>query len=246
MPGNQAEEKKAMEERQIVIFAIGNEEFGVNINEVREIIRIEQITKIPNTNPYIKGVINLRGGIIVVIDLAMKLGLPTKEADKNTRILVVDIENTVVGMIVDSATEVLRLGGEQIQPPPEIITEKINSDFIEGVGILDERLLILLDMAKVLEAKEIAQVQQIQETHNTATSADKPAESKPATATEEAKEEVSASAISADASQEAAAQEIASASAISADASAEEKPAEDAVAEEPKPEETSADASPSE
>ena len=104
-----AEETKTFDERQIVIFSLGKEEFGVNINEVKEIIRIEQITKIPNTEQYIKGVINLRGGIIVVIDLAMKLGFPTKEVDKNTRILVVEVGNNTVGMIVDSATEVMRL-----------------------------------------------------------------------------------------------------------------------------------------
>ena len=157
-------EKEELEERQIVIFNIGKEEFGVNITEVREIIRMEQITKIPNTESFIEGVINLRGGIIVVIDLAMKLGLPDKEVDKNTRIIVIEVNDNTVGMVVDSATEVLRLKSDQIEPAPAVITEKIDSDYIEGVGILDERLLILLDLAKVLHAKEIEHIQQLHKT----------------------------------------------------------------------------------
>lgn len=154
--------KKGGEERQIVIFNLGKEEFGVNITEVREIIRMEQITGIPNTAEYIEGVINLRGGIIVVIDLAMKLGLPSRESDNNTRIIVIEVNNNTVGMVVDSATEVLRLKGDQIEPPPSVITEKINTDYIEGVGILDERLLILLDLAKVLQAKEVEHITKMQ------------------------------------------------------------------------------------
>jgi len=160
MPDDKEENKG--EERQIVIFNLGKEEFGVNINEVREIIRMEQITKIPNTKEYIKGVINLRGGIIVVIDLASKLGFPAKEEDKDTRIVVIEANNNTVGMIVDSATEVLRLSGEQVETAPAVITEKINADYIEGVGILDERLLILLDLAKVLEAKDMKHIEKIQ------------------------------------------------------------------------------------
>lgn len=155
-------EKTNISERQIVVFALGKEEFGVNINEVREIIRMEQITKIPNTEAYVKGVINLRGGIIVVIDLAMKLSLTTKESDNNTRILVVEVGKNTVGMIVDSATEVRRLTSDQVQDAPTIITEKINADYIEGVGILDERLLILLDLARVLGGAEIEHIEEIQ------------------------------------------------------------------------------------
>jgi len=161
------EKKEGSEERQIVIFNLGKEEFGVNINEVREIIRMEQITKIPNTAAYIEGVINLRGGIIVVIDLAMKLGLPDKEVDNNTRIIVIEVDKNTVGMVVDSATEVLRLRANQVEPAPAVITQKIDSDYIEGVGILDERLLILLDLAKVLQAKEIEHIQQVQKSTHT-------------------------------------------------------------------------------
>ncbi|MBN2457650.1 chemotaxis protein CheW [Candidatus Woesearchaeota archaeon] len=151
------EEKETTKgERQIVVFKIGTEEFGVNISAVGSIIRMEQITRIPNTKPYIKGVINLRGGIIVVIDLAMKLGIERNADDKKTRIIVIELSKNTVGMIVDSTNEVLRLAPNQVEPAPEIITSKINADYIDGVGIVGERLLILLDLAKVLEAGDIS------------------------------------------------------------------------------------------
>ncbi len=151
-------DSKAMDERQMVIFRLGNEDFGVNINEVREIIRIEQITKIPNTQDYVEGVINLRGGIVVVLNLAKKLDIPSSPVDKNTRIIVIEVDNNTVGMVVDSATEVLRISADQVQPAPSIVTQKINAELIEGVGIVGERLLILLDLAKVIRGKEIESI----------------------------------------------------------------------------------------
>jgi purine-binding chemotaxis protein CheW len=151
------------EERQIVIFRLGDEEFGVNINEVRDIIRMDQVTKIPNTKPFIEGVINLRGSIIVVIDLAMKLGLPTKEPDKNTRIINIEMDDSIVGMIVDRATEVMRLSPEMIEPAPPIITQKIDADYIDGVGIVGDRLLILLDLTKVIGEEDMAHLQSAEE-----------------------------------------------------------------------------------
>ncbi len=149
-------------EQQLVIFKVANEEFGVDINDVKEIIRWEEVTRIPNSPPYIKGVINLRGSIIVVNDLSMKLGLPSKEIDDDTRILVVEVNDNTVGMIVDSATEVIRLPGEKIQPAPGMIKENINTDYIEGVGLLDEkRLLTLLDLEKVIHTKDFEHIQNI-------------------------------------------------------------------------------------
>lgn len=162
----QERKQKTGIERQIIIFKLSDEEFGVDINEVREIIRVEQITKIPNTASYIKGVINLRGGIIVVLDLAMKLNLPAKKSDKNSRIIIIEINNNTVGMIVDYATEVIRIDTSQIEPAPAIIKQKIDAEYIEGVGVLGERLLILLDLAKLLEAKEIEQIEQVQQNTN--------------------------------------------------------------------------------
>jgi purine-binding chemotaxis protein CheW len=150
--------KGGEKERQMVIFTLGAEEFGVDIGEVREIIRMEPITKIPHTPPYILGVINLRGGIIVVVDLGLKLSIEHRREDKNTRIIVIQAGGMTIGMVVDSATEVLRIRESQIQPAPAIITEKIQGDYIEGVGVLGERLLILLDLRKVLETREIEEL----------------------------------------------------------------------------------------
>ncbi|MEM0492975.1 MAG: chemotaxis protein CheW [Candidatus Thermoplasmatota archaeon] len=153
------EGEKTFTEQQLVVFKLAGEEFGVNINKVKEIIRWENVTRIPNTAPYIKGVINLRGNIIVVNDLAMKLGLPSKPVDENTRILVVEVGDNTVGMIVDSATEVLRLDGKNIRDAPSMITSNIDHNYIEGVGILSEkRLLTLLDLSKVLESKDYEQI----------------------------------------------------------------------------------------
>ena len=156
---------KKVDERQLVVFKVGNEEFGVDINEVREINRWEEVTRIPNSAPYIKGVINLRGNIIVVTDLAMKLGMPSKEIDDDSRILVVELgNNETVGMVVDSATEVLRLSGEKIRDAPSMITSSIDKNYIEGVGLLDEkRLLTLLDLVKVLESEDYEKIMKAQQ-----------------------------------------------------------------------------------
>jgi purine-binding chemotaxis protein CheW len=155
----------SLNEKHLVLFKLSGEEFGVDIGEVREIIKMESITKIPNTADYIVGAINLRGAIITVINLAKKLGLESRQSDKNTRIIVIELKNSVVGMIVDSATEVLRLRGDQFQPTPQIIgsqsQKRVNSAFIAGIGTLKDRMIILLDLKKVIESKEIENLKSI-------------------------------------------------------------------------------------
>jgi purine-binding chemotaxis protein CheW len=148
-------------DRQLVIFKIAGEEFGVDINEVKEIIRWTDVTRIPNTEVFIKGVINLRGSIVVVNDLAMKLGLPSKEIDDDTRILVVEVGSNTVGMIVDSATEVLRLDEDRVKDAPSMIKSGIDNNYIDGVGVLSEdRLLTLLDLSKVMGDVDIEKIEQ--------------------------------------------------------------------------------------
>jgi len=157
-------QKNNVADRQLVIFKIAGEEFGVDINEVKEIIRWEDVTRIPNTESYIKGVINLRGSIVVVNDLAMKLGLPSKTVDDDTRILVVEVGGNTVGMVVDSATEVLRLEGEKVQDAPDMITSGIDQNYIDGVGVLDEkRLLTLLDLSKVMVSQDYEKILKAQQ-----------------------------------------------------------------------------------
>lgn len=159
----ESDKKMKIDEKQLVIFRLGSEEFGVDISEVKEIIKMEDITTIPNIEDTIKGVINLRGKIIVVMSLAKKLNLQAKQADKDTRIIIIEIGDNVVGMIVESVEEVLRVTSDKISPSPEIINREINADYLEGVCVLNQRLIILLDLAKILNTKDKDNIAKIQE-----------------------------------------------------------------------------------
>ncbi len=140
---------------QLVSFNIGSEEFGVDILKVQEINRMVDITKVPQAPHYVEGVINLRGKVIPIIDLRKRFSLEVKAHDKNTRIVVVDIGGNIMGMIVDAVSEVLRLPSDTIEPPPELVTG-INSEYIKGVAKLEDRLLIFLDLSKVIDVGEVA------------------------------------------------------------------------------------------
>jgi len=142
---------------QLVSFKIGSEEFGVDILKVREIIRMVAITKVPQAPSFVDGVINLRGKVIPIVDLRKRFNLEAKEYDKNTRIVVVDIVGNIMGMVVDSVSEVVRLPSNTIEPPPEIVTG-INSEYINGVAKLDNRLLIFLDLSKVIDVGELTSI----------------------------------------------------------------------------------------
>ncbi|MEJ5350714.1 MAG: chemotaxis protein CheW [Melioribacteraceae bacterium] len=138
---------------QLVGFKIADEEYAVDILMVQEIIRMMQVTKVPNAPDFVDGVINLRGRIIPVIDLRSKLGLPRKEVDKDKRIIVVEVSGKTVGFIVDAVTEVLRIPASITEPPPDLVTN-VNSEFIKAVGKLEDRLLILIDLEKILSSNE--------------------------------------------------------------------------------------------
>ncbi len=145
---------------QLVSFKIANEEFGVDILNVQEINKMTTITKVPNSPEFVEGVINLRGRVIPIIDLRTRLHLEKKEHDKDTRIIVVDIEKSTVGFIVDAVNEVLRIPVSITETPPEIVSG-IDSEFIKAVGKLEDRLLILIDLNKILtteDKKELSEV----------------------------------------------------------------------------------------
>jgi len=131
---------------QLVTFRLGNEEFGIDIRKVQEINRMIDITKIPNAPPYVEGVVNLRGKIIPIVSLRTKLGLGEADRDKATRIMVVEIEGSILGFIVDSVSEVLRIQDPTIEAPPSV-TGSNDSAYIEGVINLSDRILILLDLS---------------------------------------------------------------------------------------------------
>jgi purine-binding chemotaxis protein CheW len=141
---------------QLVNFRLGDEEFGVDIGSVREITKVTDITQIPEAPLFIQGVTNLRGEIIPVVDLARQFGLPSREKiPKSARIVVTEIMNKTVGILVDEVPEVLKIPEESIEPTPELIESEIRKDYIKGVGKLDNRLIILLDLEKVLTPHEM-------------------------------------------------------------------------------------------
>lgn len=144
---------ESVELLQLVSFKIGNEEFGVDILNVQEINKMVQITKVPNSPEFVEGVINLRGRVIPIIDLRTRLRLPKIEHNKDTRIIVVEIAGKTIGFIVDSVQEVLRVPMSITEAPPEIVSG-VDSEFIRSVGKLEDRLLILIDLEKILTEKE--------------------------------------------------------------------------------------------
>lgn len=139
---------------QLVTFSIGEEEFGVNILKVQEIIRTMEITKVPRAPVFVEGVINLRGKVIPILDLRRRFGLMSKPEDKDTRIIVIEINNIIVGFVVDAVSEVLRIPAGTVEPPPPVVAG-VESDYISGVGQLQDRLLIMLDLDKLLSSDDI-------------------------------------------------------------------------------------------
>lgn len=138
---------------QLVSFNIGEEEFGVDILKVKEINRMSQITKVPNAPVFVEGIINLRGKVIPIIDLRKKLGLVKKESDNHTRIMIIELEDQTIGFIVDNVNEVLRISKSVTEEPPRMVSG-IDSQFITSIGKLEDRMLILLDLGKILVANE--------------------------------------------------------------------------------------------
>ncbi len=143
---------------QLVTFHVGDEEFGVEILDVREINRMMEITRVPHAPDFVEGVINLRGQVIPVVDLRKRFGLGTIERDKNARIVVVELGDKVVGFLVDSVSEVLRVPRSVVEPPPPIVGG-IDSEYIEAVVKLDDRLLILLDLQRLLTKNEAQELE---------------------------------------------------------------------------------------
>lgn len=141
------------QEEQLVAFRLAGETYGIPISVVQEIIRPTDITQVPRTNEYVRGVINLRGKVVPVIDLRLRLGLPATEETRSTRIVVVGVEQGVVGMIVDAVSEVLRLSASQIEPPSDLVTN-VEAALVRGVGKVDENLVVLLDIHKALRIEE--------------------------------------------------------------------------------------------
>ncbi|HRV90543.1 MAG TPA: chemotaxis protein CheW [Anaerolineae bacterium] len=147
-------------ENQLVVFELANERYGVNITAVESIIKLQTITAVPQAPQFVKGVTNLRGVVLPVINLRQRFDLPQVETTKDTRIVVVEMDGGTVGMIVDAVAEVLRVPDEAIEPPSPLVVT-VDSTFIAGIAKLDEQLVIILDLDKVLTAQEQVDLQAV-------------------------------------------------------------------------------------
>ncbi|HHT70397.1 MAG: chemotaxis protein CheW [bacterium] len=147
-------------ERQLVVFSLGQEEYGVDILQVKEIKRLTEITRVPNAPDHVEGVINLRGNIIPVVDLHKRFELGTVEATDESRIVIVNVQDITVGITVDAVSEVITLDKSSLAPPPPLVAG-IEASFIEAIGKLKDRLLILLNMDRILGLDEVAATKEV-------------------------------------------------------------------------------------
>ncbi len=152
--------KKEVKEGKYLTFVLGNEEYGIEILSVREIIGLLDITTVPQTPDYMKGVINLRGKVIPVIDLRLKFSMQEEEHTQETCVIVVEVNNRSIGIIVDSVSEVSDIAGEEIEEAPSF-GQGIDTSFIMGLGKVKEKIIILLDIETVLSSEEFEMVEEL-------------------------------------------------------------------------------------
>jgi purine-binding chemotaxis protein CheW len=151
------DQSRSQGELQLVGFHVDGEEYGLDVLRVHEIIRVQHLTRVPDSGDFIDGVMNLRGRIVPVVALRRRFGLKPAAIDKQTRIIVVETSGTVLGFIVDSVSEVFRIPSDRVEPPPRL--SKVDREYVSGVGKIDDRLLILLDVDRLLnDYQELASV----------------------------------------------------------------------------------------
>lgn len=149
------------EEMKVIVFSLGKEEYGVEVEKVQTIERMIPITRVPKTPPFVKGVINLRGVVTPVIDLRGRFGLEEAEHTDNTRIIIVSVADLEVGMIVDAANDVIDVHEEFVEEPPEIVGG-IKAKYLRGIAKIGDRLLVLLNLKEVLNKQEIVMLEQME------------------------------------------------------------------------------------
>jgi purine-binding chemotaxis protein CheW len=152
-PRQQVTEAESSTTLQIVSFRLANEEYGIEITKIQEIILIGEVTRIPQTPDYIKGLINLRSNVITVVDLRQRFGMECTDYTDATRIMVVNIQGRTIGMIVDAVSEVLRVNNNQLSPPPPVVAA-LGRTYITGLAKIKDRLLIMLNIDELLTADE--------------------------------------------------------------------------------------------
>lgn len=142
-------------------FLLNGLEFGVNLLQQREVLRMIPVTKLPRAAEFLEGVINLRGQIIPIVNLRKRFGIPPKEFDKATRIINIEVTDTlVVGFIVDSVGQVRRMNADMVEPAPPVVAS-VDAEYVSGVGKFDGNLLIILDISKILTSGEIEQMESL-------------------------------------------------------------------------------------
>jgi len=143
-------------QEQYIIFRLGEKKFGVNITQTREILSAKELTYVPDSPDYVKGIINLRGAVVPVVDLHLRLSIAEDEGEANEKIIIIEMDNIAAGMLVDDVDEIKGLNKEEIASLPDL-ARKVDSDYIEGVGrsASDEELILLLDLQSILSQKEI-------------------------------------------------------------------------------------------
>jgi purine-binding chemotaxis protein CheW len=145
---------------EVVTFRLGDEEYGIDIQKVQELRGYDAVTRIANAPEYIKGVVNLRGIIVPIIDMRVKFNLGTPSYDQFTVVIVLNIRGRVVGMVVDSVSDVITLTADQIKPAPEM-GSVLDTDYLIGLGTLDERMLILVDIGRLMSSDEMGLVEAV-------------------------------------------------------------------------------------
>ncbi|MBT2691467.1 chemotaxis protein CheW [Bacillus sp. ISL-55] len=139
---------------KVIVFQLNDKEYGVPVSQVKSIEKIMHITRVPHTNPFVKGVMNLRGVVTPLLDLRVRFGMGEQAYNEGTRVIIVSVEDKEVGLIVDGANDVIDIPTSSIEPPPEVVGIAAEG-FIDGVANLDKRLLILIDLNKILESDEV-------------------------------------------------------------------------------------------
>lgn len=150
------------QELKVIVFTLAHEEYGIEVDKVQTIERMSPITRVPKTPAFVKGVINLRGVVVPIIDLRGRFGLPESEYTENTRIINVAVKDLEVGFIVDSANDVIDIDSDMIESPPEVVGG-IKAKYLRGVAkVSEQRLLIMLNLDEVLNKSEIIQLESVE------------------------------------------------------------------------------------
>ncbi|QOY34493.1 chemotaxis protein CheW [Anaerobacillus isosaccharinicus] len=150
-------ETNLMNEIKVIVFQLKDEEYGVEVHQVKSIERMQHITRVPRTTDFVKGVINLRGVVTPIIELRNRFGIEQIETTDSTRIIIVAVGNMEVGLIVDAANDVVDIPTDLVEPPPQVVGG-IEADYLRGVAKMEKRLLILLNLDKVLNPKELKEM----------------------------------------------------------------------------------------